>query len=191
MSRNSNSLARWILARNMALAGYVTKIIMIETGLTYKQVRRMYKELEDEGLEIYRKSRTSRGGATLIHSHTSKIEASLLMGLYYNIAGEEALRSINIDSLHVAYQMYCSIRNEVPGMKGARWKMLDITDAWCLAQELRSGEAMIETCHSCKCNYFTSINQRTSVNCPFCKITSSVSSTSRPSTTISTTSAPH
>ena len=95
MSCNSNSLARWISARNMALAGYITKIIMVETGLTYKQVRRMYKEREDEGLEICRKSRTARGGATLIHSHTSKIEASLLMQLYYNIAGEAALRSLN------------------------------------------------------------------------------------------------
>ncbi|WP_347364515.1 FlhC family transcriptional regulator [Vibrio vulnificus] len=169
MSCNSNSLARWITARNMALAGYITKIIMVETGLTYKQVRRMYKELEDEGLEVFRKSRTARGGATLIHSHTSKIEASLLMQLYYNIAGEAALRSINIDALHVAYQMYCAIRNETAGIKGIRWQMLDITDAWCLAQELRSGQAMIETCHSCKCNFFTSVNQRTSVDCPFCK----------------------
>lgn len=179
MSCNSNSLARWITARNMALAGYITKIIMVETGLTYKQVRRMYKELEDEGLEVFRKSRTARGGATLIHSHTSKIEASLLMQLYYNIAGEAALRSINIDALHVAYQMYCAIRNETPGIKGIRWQMLDITDAWCLAQELRSGEAMIETCHSCKCNYFTSVNQRTSVNCPFCLSSPQASSTKK------------
>lgn len=39
---NSGTLGRWVTARHMALAGYITKIIMIETGLTYKQVRRIY-----------------------------------------------------------------------------------------------------------------------------------------------------
>lgn len=40
---NSGTLGRWVTARHMALAGYITKIIMIETGLTYKQVRRLYQ----------------------------------------------------------------------------------------------------------------------------------------------------
>lgn len=54
-------------------------------------------------------------------------------------------------------------------MKGAKWTPLDITDAWCLASELRSGEGMLEECNKCKCTYYTSVNQRTSVDCPFCK----------------------
>ncbi|KNO84917.1 regulator, partial [Salmonella enterica subsp. enterica serovar Typhimurium var. 5-] len=62
-----------------------------------------------------------------------------------------------------------AIRKEVPGMKGARWAPFDITDAWCLASELRSGDAMLEVCDNCKCTYFTSVNQRTCVECPFCK----------------------
>ncbi|EEC6083321.1 regulator, partial [Salmonella enterica] len=41
----SGSLSRWVKARHMALAGYITKIIILETGLTYKQVRRLYAEL--------------------------------------------------------------------------------------------------------------------------------------------------
>ncbi|WP_412548214.1 hypothetical protein [Serratia nevei] len=44
-----------------------------------------------------------------------------------------------------------------------------LTDAWCLASELRSGDAMLEVCDNCKCTYFTSVNQRTCVECPFCK----------------------
>ncbi|WP_437199716.1 hypothetical protein, partial [Salmonella sp. LSP 259/13] len=116
-----------------------------------------------------RKSRTFRGGATLIHSHTSKIQASLLMQLYFNIGGEAVLRSVNIKALNKAFRMYHAIRKEVPGMKGARWAPFDITDAWCLASELRSGDAMLEVCDNCKCTYFTSVNQRTCVECPFCK----------------------
>lgn len=126
-------------------------------------------DLERDGYTLERKSRTFRGGATLIHSHTSKIQASLLMQLYFNIGGEAVLRSVNIKALNKAFRMYHAIRKEVPGMKGARWAPFDITDAWCLASELRSGDAMLEVCDNCKCTYFTSVNQRTCVECPFCK----------------------
>ncbi|ECA4604890.1 regulator [Salmonella enterica] len=164
----SGWLGRWIAARHMALAGYITKIIMIETGLTYKQVRRLYQDIENDGYELERRSRTFRGGATLIHSHTSKIQASLLMQLYRNIGGEDVIRSIDIKALNKAFRMYHAIRKEVPGMKGARWTPFDITDAWCLASELRCGDAMLEQCDNCECTYFTSVNQRTCVECPFC-----------------------
>ncbi len=56
---NSGTLGRWVTARHMALAGYITKIIMIETGLTYKQVRRLYQDLERDGYTLERKSRTT------------------------------------------------------------------------------------------------------------------------------------
>lgn len=166
---STSALSRWVTARHMAIAGYITKIIMIETGLTYKQVRRLYKDLENGGFILERKSRAFRGGATLIHSHTSKMQASLLMQLYCNIGGEDVLRSVNIQALNKAYRMYHAIRKEVPGMRGMKWTPFDITDAWCLAQELRSGDAMMEDCRICRCTYFTSVNQRTSVECPFCK----------------------
>lgn len=38
----------WVLARYMALVGYITKIIMLETELTYEQVHRLYRELGGE-----------------------------------------------------------------------------------------------------------------------------------------------
>lgn len=126
------------------------------------------KDIENDGYELERRSRTFRGGATLIHSHTSKIQASLLMQLYRNIGGEDVIRSIDIKALNKAFRMYHAIRKEVPGMKGARWAPFDITDAWCLASELRCGDAMLEECGNCECTYFTSVNQRTCVECPFC-----------------------
>ncbi|HCT5077016.1 TPA: regulator [Vibrio cholerae] len=167
----SGSLSRWVKARHMVLAGYITKIIILETGLTYKQVRRLYAELEYCGYDVKdKKSRTFRGGATLIHSQTSKIQASLLMQLYSNLGGEKVKRSVDISALNKAFRMYHAIRKEVPGMKGGKWEPFDITDAWCLASELRNGEAMIEHCEQCQCTFFTSINQRTCVECPFCRV---------------------
>lgn len=160
-------LGRWITARHMVLAGYISKIIMIETGLTYKQLRRLYHDLEGDGYSIERKSRVFRGGATLIQNHTAKIQASILMQLYQNLGGENVARTVNVSALNKAYRMYHAIRKEV-GLTGARWSPFDITDAWCLASELRCGDAMLELCDTCQCTYFTSVNQRTCVDCPFC-----------------------
>jgi hypothetical protein len=148
----------------MALSGYITKIIMLETGLTYKQVRRLHREL---GGGRPRGRRVIRSGATLIHNHATKLQASVLMQLYLNLGGQAVLRSVDIAALNKAYRAYQIIREDIPCM--ARWTPFDITDAWCLAAELRENEAMMETCPHCKCTYFTSVNQRTLVECPFCR----------------------
>lgn len=159
----SDWLGRWVLARHMALSGYITKIIMLETGLTYKQIRRLHREL-GEGRP---RRRVIRSGATLIHNHTTKLQASVLMQLYINLGGQAVLRSVDIAALSKAYRAYQIIREDIPSM--ACWVPFDITDAWCLAAELRENEAMIETCRHCQCTYFTSVNQRTLVECPFCR----------------------
>ena len=58
MNTRNNPLHLWVQAREMALMGYVTRIIILETGLTDKQVRRIYRDLEDDGMEVG-KNRTS------------------------------------------------------------------------------------------------------------------------------------
>jgi len=140
------------------------------TARTYKQIRKLRQELKGEGFTVNQsKSRAVRGGATLIHSHSSKIQASLLMQLYSNIGGSSVVRSINVAALGKAFRMYHAIRKEIPGLNGTRWEAFDISDAWCLAKELRTGDAMMELCKHCNCTYFTSFNQRTCVECPYCK----------------------
>ena len=92
------------------------------------------------------------------------------MQLYSNIGGPGVARSINVAALGKAFRMYHAIRKEIPGLSGPRWeKAFDISDAWCLAKELRTGDAMMELCKHCSCTYFTSFNQRTCVECPYCK----------------------
>lgn len=170
MITGGSGLGQLISARHMVLAGYINYIITLETGLTYKQIRKLRLELKAEGFSATQsKSRAVRGGATLIHSHASKIQASLIMQLYSNIGGPGVLRSINVPALGKAFRMYHALRKEVPGIGGNRWEAFDISDAWCLAKELRTGDAMMESCRHCHCTYFTSFNQRTCVECPFCK----------------------
>lgn len=173
MSRNTgaNWLKRWVTARQMALMGYVTRIIILETGLTDKQVRRLYRDLEDEGFKLdkNRTTRTTRSGATLLLNQLSKIHASLLMQLYRQVGGESVVTSISISALDRAYRMYQALLCELAVIDPTiRNVTFTISDAWCLASELRSEEAMFETCESCRCDFFTSIHQSTGIGCPFC-----------------------
>lgn len=165
MAYNTRTLKQEILARKMLLAGYTSHIVMLEASLSYKQLRRVVASLKKEGGVIDRESRTMRTGATIITSYRSKVSASILMQLYRNIGGEPVFREIKLNALHTAYQMYIGLLGELPSNE---IKPLCLSDAWSLARELRSAEAMYEHCERCGCDYFTSVNQRTSVDCPFC-----------------------
>ena len=163
---------RWFKARQMALMGFVTRIIILETGLTDKQLRRLYKELEADGYDLKRgrNTRTVRSGATLLHNQLAKSHASILMQLYRRIGGEDIHTSISIKALGWSFRMYRALMHELEAIDYAmaRSVSFSISDAWCLASELRSEEAFFESCRDCGCSVFTSINQSTGISCPFC-----------------------
>ncbi|MFC6674033.1 FlhC family transcriptional regulator [Marinobacterium aestuariivivens] len=167
----SSKLKRWVTAREMALMGYVTRIIILETGLTDKQIRRLYRELEEEGLKaaINRTTRTLRSGATLLGNQLAKLHASALMQFYREVGGDAIMTTTCVTYLNRAYRMYhallCEMEQVDPNIRNVTFT---ISDAWCLASELRSGDAMFETCRSCHCDFFTSIHQSTGIDCPFC-----------------------
>ena len=171
MNIRNNPLHVWVQAREMALMGYVTRIIILETGLTDKQVRRVYRELEEDGMD-FSKNRSTRGvksGASLVTNQLSKLHASLLMGCYRQIGGKSVGTSISISALDRAYRMYQALLYEMAITDSAsRNTNLTISDAWCLASELRSGDAMFEHCCDCGCDFFTSVNQATGIDCPHC-----------------------
>lgn len=165
-------LDRFLLAREMAIAGYVSQIITLETTLSYKQLRRVYDSIKTSGVERCRSGRAVRSGSTIIQSNLDKLQASMLMQLYRTIGGEDVLKKTNIDALNQAYRMYCALRYEIPGYEHRSFRQLSITDAWCLADELRSNLAMIEHCPYCDLEFFMSTNARlvsTRQECPFCK----------------------
>ena len=171
MNTRNNPLHLWVQAREMALMGYVTRIIILETGLTDKQVRKVYRDLEDDGMDVSknRTSSTIKSGASLVTNHLSKLHASLLMQFYRQIGGKSVGTSISISALNRAYRMYQAALCEMAAIDPAvRNVTFTISDAWCLASELRSSDAMFELCCDCGCDFFTSVNQATGVDCPHC-----------------------
>lgn len=164
------NLQRDLLARYMLLAGYITYIVQIETGLTAKKIRSIRRSLIEEGFPEERRSRASRTSRTLLNNRKSKAAASLSMSLYCRFGGEKIFETISIEALTKAYSMYISILQETPYDPSFCFKepVFSISDVWMFANELRSGEAVIFNCPSCKCDYYSANEEPTLIDCPFC-----------------------
>ncbi len=123
MNKQSTSqFSMQLLARQMAVAGYVTRITRIHTGLSYKQILKIYSDLEDEGVRCEKRARIPKTGTSLIRNVTSLIQGSLLMQFYYSLAGDEIYKSVDLNLLNQAFQLYLSIREEFGYITDPRWK---------------------------------------------------------------------
>lgn len=162
---------RELIGRLMLISGFVNKVIELETGLSYKQIIKLQAQIKAEGIKMNKpKSRALKSGGGIIYNYSSKIQASLLMQLYVNIGWHDVYQNTNVNALLRAYRIYGELREEIPGMKTAKWEPLDINSAWGLTAELRrSADAgMMNHCKRCRCSYFTTASQRTFIECPFC-----------------------
>ncbi|CAM5558512.1 FlhC family transcriptional regulator [Eoetvoesiella caeni] len=156
--------------RSMLISGYVTQIIQIETGLTQKRVRSISHDLQREGLFVERRSRTLRSSKTIIQGQASKVHASILMVLYQNLGGSPTINTINTTALTKSYSLYLAILQELPESDQKSWgEKLSISDAWALAREIRTKDAAVLNCKSCKAEYFEAVHESTNLDCPFCR----------------------
>lgn len=170
------NLLQQLTARFLLLAGFITQVVTIESGLSQKQIRSMRQELAQGKYKVRLNRRTCRTSRTIIESQAGKLHASLFMTIYSNlgrldeIAGAPSITtSINIDVLLKAYGLYSVLLQEMPETNLVSWgNWLSISDAWSLARELRATEASIFTCGTCKTGYFESVNQDTLIDCPYC-----------------------
>lgn len=163
--RVNPSVKKVMLARQMLLSGYVTKIISIETGFSYKQIRRHLAELRAEGYKIKPQGRSITSSYVVVSNHIELCQASMLMQIYSTLGGPSVMESVNISALDEAYRMYMGLCRELPGNGRINFS---ISQAWCLASELRGEIACMKWCADCQCYYFTSFKQRTGIICPFC-----------------------
>ena len=166
---SSNQTNMWLYGRELIKLGYSIKTVQIEAGMTYKQIQKLTSILEHEGVIGKKTKKTfKKSAAKLLSDHYMKWQASILMQIYAFIAGPEHRINIDIDSLNKAYQMYISIYAELPDDVKHCSEQISINDGWILANELRSGEAFMEMCGNCKAAYYSSENQNTTIDCPFC-----------------------
>lgn len=155
--------------RQYTIAGYASKTIELQTGANYKQAQKIRCSLECEGK--YRKGHkdiANRAVSGIVRDHCSKYQASVLMQMYSVIAGEGYKVTLNMDALNSAYNLYVSLMAEIRTERLRPYQLLSINDGWVLAAKLKIGEAILENCPHCHALYLCSVNQNTTIDCPFC-----------------------
>lgn len=162
-----------LIGKLMFVTGFTKKIIGKELLLTNKQVLRIYTSVLDDGVKINNpSSRVARTSATLIRGYAGKIQAAIIAQLYINLGGEDVFRRTNINALIRAYRIYKEILQEQKHLDAKKYSAIDIKDAYSFISELRSTRdaGMISFCKNCKTSYFSSIEERTFIECPFCYV---------------------
>ncbi len=160
-------LTEWSVVREMALMGYSVTIISLQTGVDSQRCRGFFNILARHGYYFQHKKRL-RSSFMFIRNREEKIQTSLLMLIYIgllNLNGDAVHQPIKLPILQKAFELYREIKKSIQNYP---WMDLDINDAWSMAQELRNNDAYIRCCRVCAMPYFTSIYQRTTVDCPFC-----------------------
>lgn len=160
----SHRINQWIAAREMALSGYATSIIAVETALSQRQCKHLCHVLAQEGHPIRQRPRL-RSGQMLIRNRTGKIHASLFMLAYCRLGGPAIYQSIQRIALQKAHHLYQAMQSHIPAHT---WTAFDINDGWSMARELLNKEAFIRRCPVCDAQHFTSVHQYTGIDCPFC-----------------------
>lgn len=163
---------RRIRVRALLLMGYMSKVISIETGWSQKRVRQARAMLmSDPDLKEFAQSAIAAKPATsktLIRSMQTQREMSVLMLIYSRLhAGY--LSSIDPFKLARAYGLFIAVTQG----QGGEFESVDVTinDAWELAAELRSHEAMLFTCTVCSTTFYEALSQgiyRSMQPCPWC-----------------------
>lgn len=164
MIMTSNYFENFMQARNMLLRGYIIAIIALETGLTKKTIRNLRNTMLEEGRIDQSADRSMRRGQSIIKRLEDREDVSILMLSYRRLVGDSIYYSIDLDMLNEAYDTYVLIKREV---NKHPINLLTINDAYSLAIELRSDKAFFEKC-DCGCEYFISVRQECSTQCPFC-----------------------
>jgi len=157
-------------AIDMLRFGYHYSIIPEQTALSAKQAKLLWAKFQGEYPDCNVQQPSTRNPTSLsIKNRSTKIHTSILM-LAYRTGGHEIeiTHTVDIQALNKAWMLY---RKTVRHASSAPSKCaeININQAWGLAKMLTDGRACFEYCDHCDCWFFTSIEQQTTLHCPFCK----------------------
>lgn len=162
----------------MALRGYRTNSVSVQTLLSKNQIRRIFKELSDQGYDVSRKSGKPPSPAYIIRKRAAAVEAALLVSTYFSLYGQDPLKpfvDVDIDTLNTAYDYYLEYRKDLPGIGDNQVSQpLSIDSCYSIISGLRTRDmhadevALIERCKRCNSIYLYAIRQSSRPDCVFC-----------------------
>jgi len=162
------SVSDFCTAADMLRFGYHHSIIPEQTSLSAKQAKLLWEKFRLETPDCIAQPSSSRNPASLpIKNKNTKIHTSILMQAY-RICGQDIMHAVDIQALNKAWMIYKKTVRQANGAD-SKCVQININQAWGLAKMLTDGRGCFEYCDHCQCWFFTSIEQQTTLHCPFCK----------------------
>lgn len=151
-------LDRLGLARELISRGLRTMPTASLTGLTSFEVRELFRLMEIP-IKVYGRTITSNG---LCANRTWQIRWSLFAAIYHAFGGGRVRRCIDAVTLIKSFDVFKAVlvNDEI-----------NMTDAWVIAQEIRSQNVELAHCRSCSVKYLKlMLSDRFIGTCPYCKL---------------------
>lgn len=147
--------------------GYSMQPVIVETGLSQRQVSRIKNFLRNQnGCRIAQNRRNSSN--QVLKNYFNKFQASMFIGIYLKLAKVNNREKIDMTGLTLSYRVYETLYLETCVRPHEKGRMLDINEAWILADAYRCNIGYLLTCYICGQKYFDTEKQITSIDCPYC-----------------------
>ncbi len=105
----------------------------------------------------------------MLIKRATQATASLFAALYRIQGGSGIFDAINLEALLSAHAFYLELSKDLSA-QGLQSAPIDITRAWILARDLRTGVAFFRYCRSCRIHYLYTEDLRVPSGCPVCTL---------------------
>ena len=145
--------------------GMRLSIVSHVTGIQPKTLRSLCREIH--GCRPVSGQIPSTSG--ILVTRWAQAMASVLAALYRTASGTGIYDQINLSALLVAYDIYLQFMGDVTSPTSPV-KLLNITQAWVIARDIRTGVVYFRKCSHCGVDYICTLDCRLSPSCPICAL---------------------
>jgi len=135
------------------------------TGINPKILRVLHHDIHGKGSVAG--PLPSTGG--ILSTRTIQATASVFAALYRSVGGPGIFDGIKMHALITAHDLYLELcQNVITITPNAR--PINITQAWIIARDIRTGAAYFRHCRRCHIHYLLPNDSRLSPACPICAL---------------------
>jgi len=145
--------------------GMRISVISQITDFMPKVLRSLSREVHGQRARSGPLPSTSR----MLSKRSTQATATLFAALYRTQAGTGIFDAIALDHLLKAHDLYLEFSGSLR-LQGLDIDPINITQAWILARDIRTGVACFRYCRACHLHYLFTDDSRVPESCPICAL---------------------
>ncbi|HXK58175.1 MAG: flagellar transcriptional regulator FlhC [Gammaproteobacteria bacterium] len=145
--------------------GLRLSIVSHVTGIHIKTLRPLHHEI----LGCRPPSGQLPSTSGILSTRSAQAMASVIAALYQSAGGEGIYQQIDMEALLAAHDLYLELLKTAI-LQTSSDKPLDITQAWIIARDIRTGTVYSKYCSHCRIRFLCAVACRIPPSCPICAL---------------------